>query len=88
MERGARLDLVNCDGELPLDLAYQFAREGDASEAESKASDDKHDADAGAARRAHRASRASSKSSKSSGTKAHAVRPVSSRERLYTVRYE
>ena len=64
---GARLDLVNCDGELPLDLAYQFAREGDASDAESEASDDEHDADAGAARRALRASRASSKSSKSSG---------------------
>ena len=83
VERGARLDLVNCDGELPLDLAYQFAREGDASEAESEASDDEHDADAGAARRAHRAS---SKSSKSSGTWAHALRPVSSRERLFTVR--
>lgn len=63
VEHGARLDLVNCDGELALDLAYQFAREGDASEPESEASDDDLDADAGAARRARRASRTSSKSS-------------------------
>ena len=76
VERGARLDLVNCDGELPLDLAYQFAREGDSSEAESETSDDEHDADGGAAFRAHRASRVSCKSSKSSGTWAHAIRPV------------
>lgn len=66
VEHGARLDLVNCDGELPLDLAYQFAREGDASEpgteSEAEASDDEPDT---GARRARVASKASSNSKSS-----------------------